>query len=166
MKVKDIMTHKAITCRPENNLAEVVAAMWEGHCGALPVLDARGAVSGMITDRDISIALGTRNRPASQIRVMDVSLPRVFTCAADDDVLSALATMATQNVRRLPVVAKDGPIVGILSIDDVLLRAEKAPGKSGVSYEHVIEAAKRILRERMGGWHHEPAELVAVAHGA
>ncbi len=164
MKVKDIMTRQVATCRPEYNLAEVAADMWENRCGALPVLGASGAVCGMITDRDIAIAVGTRNRPASQIRVTDVSLPRVFTCAAEDDVLSALATMATQNVRRLPVVAADGQVAGILSIDDVLMHSQKAPDEWGVSYDQVIDAAKRILHERMRGRRPEPAELVAVGH--
>lgn len=165
MQVQEIMTSKHVaTCRPENNLAEVAAAMWENRCGAVPVLDARGAVTGMITDRDIAIAAGTRNRPASQILVQDVSLPRVFTCAADSEVLSALATMATQNVRRLPVVAQDDQLVGILSIDDVLVHAEKAPGESGVSYDQVIQTAKRILLERMREHTQAPAELMAIAH--
>lgn len=164
MKVKDIMTRQVATCRAEYNLAELAADMWENRCGALPVLDARGAVCGMITDRDVAIAVCTRNRPASQLRVMDVSLPRVFTCAAEDDVLSALATMAAQNVRRLPVVTSDNRIAGILSIDDVLLHSEKAPDESGISYDQVIEAAKSILRQRIGGRLHEPAELVAVGH--
>jgi CBS domain-containing protein len=96
--------------------------------------------------------------------VRDVSLPRVFTCAAEDDVRSAVLTMTSQNVRRLPVVDSDGRLAGILSIDDVLLKAEKRPGKSGISYANVVDAAKTILIGRRKNHKHEPAELVAAAH--
>jgi len=166
MKTKDIMIANVAVCRPGDNLAAAVATMWEARCGVLPVLDARDAVSGMLTDRDVCIALGTRNARAADLRVSDVSLPRVFTCAPEDDVRSALDTMTSQNVRRLPVVDGDGRLIGILSIDDMLLHAERRPGKSGLSYAEVVEAAQTILRSRAKGHKHAPAELVAVGHTA
>jgi CBS domain-containing protein len=165
MRVKEIMTKAAAFCRPGDNLAAVVAEMWDARCGALPVLDEHGFVTSMITDRDICIALGTRNRLASEIRVSDVSLPRVFTCAVEDDVRTALLTMTSQNVRRLPVVESDRKLAGILSIDNVLLHAEERSGKSsGISYHNVVDAAKTILIGRKKDHKHEPAELLAVAH--
>ncbi len=51
MKVQDLMTSDVRTCRPDTNLAEAVRDMWEGDCGALPVVSAQGHVIGMITDR-------------------------------------------------------------------------------------------------------------------
>jgi CBS domain-containing protein len=83
-------------CRPDDNLAEVAATMWHARCGALPVLDRRGAVTSMITDRDICIALGARNLRASEVKVKDVSPPRVFSCGPNDDVRLALNTMTSQ----------------------------------------------------------------------
>jgi CBS domain-containing protein len=68
MNVKDVMVKNVSMCRPDNNLAEVTAIMWDARCGALPVEDGRGAVTSMITDRDICIALGTRNIRASEVR--------------------------------------------------------------------------------------------------
>jgi CBS domain-containing protein len=164
MNVKDVMVKNVSVCRPDNNLAEVAATMWDARCGVLPVVDCRGVVIGMITDRDICIALGTRNIRASEVMVKDVSLPSVFSCRANDDVRRALNTMTSQDVRRLPVVDDDGKLVGIVSIDDLFMHSERQSGKLEISYEDVVDAAKSILNDRSPGHAHEPAELVALAH--
>ena len=49
MKVREMMTSDVKTCRPETNLAEAVRDMWEGDCGALPVVNDEGRVTGVIT---------------------------------------------------------------------------------------------------------------------
>src|SRR5207249_11540387 len=72
MRVGDFMTSPAVFCRPEANLAAVAALMWDKDCGALPVVSEDGKVTGMITDRDICVALGTRNKRASEVTVRDV----------------------------------------------------------------------------------------------
>jgi len=124
MKVENFMVRDVKFCNPNNNLAEVVEIMWNGGCGTLPVLNDSGQLWSMITDRDICIALGTRNLRASEVHVSDVAAPRYFACAADDDIYTALKTMAAQEVRRLPVVDDEHKLVGILSIDDVILHAK------------------------------------------
>jgi CBS-domain-containing membrane protein len=115
----------------------------------------------MITDRDICIALGTRSRCASEVRVKDVSLSRVFTCGAYDDAQQALKTMVSQNVRRLPVVDEHGKIAGILSIDDLMRHAQESARGGGISYREVVRATKAILEDRSADHVHKPAELVA-----
>lgn len=81
-----------------------------------------GKLVGVVTDRDMYVALATRNKPASQLTVGDVSTSEVLACAPDDDVLAALDTMASQRVRRLPVT-QDGALVGIISMNDLVLAA-------------------------------------------
>ena len=73
MRVRELMTSEVKTCRAETNLAEAVRDMWEGDCGALPVVNDEGRVIGMITDRDICIALATRGRSADRIAVREVA---------------------------------------------------------------------------------------------
>jgi CBS domain-containing protein len=162
MKVRDVMVKGAGVCGADSNLAAVAEVMWKERCGTLPVLDSSGRVMSMITDRDICIALGTRNVRASDIKVKDVSLPRVFTCQPDDDIRAALKTMESQNVRRLPVVDNVGNLCGIISVDDVLYRAEKRARSSSISYEEVINAMKSILEHRLHG-HSEHHAEAAVA---
>ncbi len=166
MKVKDAMVRSVSVCRPEDSLAQAAATMRDERCGALPVVDGRGNVTSLITDRDICIALGARDVRASGLQVKDISLPSVFRCAAGDGVSAALKTMVSQNVRRLPVVDESGKLVGILSIDDLILHSESQPGKAGVSYEDVVNAAKSIVENRSRGSIHKPAELIALEHAS
>src|SRR5260370_13950685 len=147
MLVKDLMTRNVSSCRPEHNLAELAEVMWNQRCGALPMLDGSGRVIGIITDRDICIALGTRNIRASDVLARDVPPAACFTCSSDDDVRDALITMATQEVGRLPVVDEDGQLVGILSIEDIIVRA--GVGRSSLSDHEIISALAAIWEERI-----------------
>jgi len=141
MKVKEVMTKDPVFCSPENNLAQLAALMWDHGCGAIPVVNGEGIVTGILTDRDICIALGTRNVRASEVLASDVSPPRYFACGPEDDIREALRTMASQEVRRLPVTDGEGKLAGILSIDDVILRAGP---KTPVSYSEVISTLQAI----------------------
>lgn len=67
------MTSDVKTSRPETDLAEAVRNMWEGDCGALPVVSDDGGVTGVITDRDICIAVATRGRAADRMAVREVA---------------------------------------------------------------------------------------------
>jgi predicted transcriptional regulator len=124
------------------NLATIAKIFWEQGCGALPVVE-NGRVIGMITDRDISIALGTRNAKAGDTYVRAVALPKVFFCLPEDDIHTALQTMRAQQVRRLPVVDHKGALEGILSLDDIVLFAgEKAADE--LTYADVVDTMKAI----------------------
>jgi predicted transcriptional regulator len=136
--------------------------MWEDRCGALPVIDAEERVISMITDRDIAIALGTRNLRAADVLVQEVAPPRVFTCRDTDNISLALQTMVSQNVRRLPVVDLEGKLVGVISIDDFLLHTE--PGKAGVLSLETLEALKTIVENRKRDHPHDEQKAL-VAHG-
>ena len=150
MLVRDLMTRNVSSCRPENNLAELAEVMWNHRCGALPILDDSGRVMGIITDRDICIALGTRNIRASEVLARDVSHPGYINCNPDNDVRDALKTMATQEVSRLPVVDEAGHLVGILSIDDIVFRA--GGGRSGLSDREIVDALTAMWADRV----HQP----------
>lgn len=120
MKVVELMTGTPACCRPETNLGEAVELMWNYNCGILPVVDTDEKVVGVITDRDICVALGTRNKPPGNIIVSEVASPKAICCKREDDVRSALAAMAEARIRRLPVINDQGKLVGILSMDDVV----------------------------------------------
>ncbi len=150
MKVRDIMTTEVKQCGPEANLAEAVATMWAGDCGALPVVDSDQKVIGVITDRDITIALGTRNRLASEVAVNEVISGNVFAARPDDDIHDALRIIQTQKVRRLPVIDRKGTLQGIVCLDDLAVHAEKANNQADtLSYEDVVNALKAICDRRI-----------------
>ena len=147
MKVQDIMTSDVQCCGPDTNLAAAAKRMWDSDCGALPVLNVQGQVMGMITDRDICMAVGTRNRAPSAITVFEVkpNPQELYTCAPEDDVHAALKTMREQGVRRLPVV-NAGKLRGILCLNEIALNAEKW---GDISYEEVVDTVKAVCEHRL-----------------
>ena len=91
--------------------------------------------------RDTYIALGTRNTRAAHLRVGAVATTTVSTCAPGDDVETALATMKQARVRRLPVVDAEGRLLGIVSINDIVLAAGR---RKPVRNEDVVDALQAI----------------------
>jgi CBS domain-containing protein len=150
MKVNDIMTKNPLTCTPDTTAAEAAHLMWEADCGILPVIN-NGGIDGVVTDRDLYVALATRNEPASYLRVGAVTTKTITTCAPEDDVHRALALMKQERVRRIPVVGFDGAVVGIVSINDLVRIADNS---GEVTSEQVLDALKAICS-------HQP-NLVAV----
>lgn len=152
MKVKDIMTTDLKTCTPDTTVAEAAHLMWDGDCGILPVVD-EGALVGVVTDRDMYIALATQNERASQLRVGAVATTALTTCAPEDDLRTALSAMKRAHVRRLPVVGFGNAVMGILSMNDVLRAA--AAGKA-IANDDIVETLQAIC-----AGHHPAPHVVA-----
>jgi CBS domain-containing protein len=146
MKVKEIMTANSKACTTTTNLAEAASFMWDYDCGILPVVADKGRVVGLITDRDICIAGATKNRNLANISVEEIMTGNVYACAPEDDLQKALETMRQRKVRRLAVVAPDGTLEGILSINDVTLNAKEIPDKKvpGISFRDLVETYKAV----------------------
>ena len=161
MKVKDIMTVSPEACRPDDNLATAVELLWTADCGVLPVTDHTGRVAGILTDRDICIALGTRNARASGIRVDSVMRTTVHTCERDESVLTALSRMSERRVRRLPVVDLAHRLVGIVSLNDVVLAA--GAGRDAMRPAAVLDAFKAVCTHQLPAPVSRPAKSQAVA---
>jgi CBS domain-containing protein len=142
MKVRDIMTTTVVSCRKDTDIATAAKLMLEGRFGILPVVDEHGRVAGIITDRDIAMAVGTRQRNAAHIPVYEGMSGHVRACFADDDIGAALKVMEDRRIRRLPVLDHDGHLAGILSIDDVAVRG--LDGANGVPATSFIEAMKQL----------------------
>ena len=146
MKVKEIVTVNPKACRATTNLAEAAAFMWDYDCGILPVVADGERVVGLITDRDICIGGATKNRNLSTITVEEIMTGEVYSCEPEDDVSQALETMQQRKVRRLPVVAPDGTLEGILSINDIRLNAKETTGKKvpEISFRDLVQTYKAI----------------------
>lgn len=150
MRVQDAMTKTLATCRPDTNLAIAGELMWTHDCGSLPVLDDAGAVVGFLTDRDMLIALGTRNQRPADLTVAEVMRSPVVTCGPTDDVALALSTMRDRKIRRLPVVDRDGKLVGILAMNDLVLHSDRNGRKeTTVPYDEVMTAFKGICDHQL-----------------
>jgi CBS domain-containing protein len=150
MKVTDVMAKPPAYCSPQTNLASAVEILWRQNCGILPIVDSNEKVVGLVTDRDICVALGTRNRLPSDMTVSEVASGKVIACKPDDDLRNALATMAQAKVRRLPVIDAAGKLQGILSIDDVVICTETGTikGDSELSFEDLANTLKILYASK------------------
>jgi CBS domain-containing protein len=122
MQVREIMTAPPITCSPQTSLSIAASHMADADCGILPVIDDRRKLVGVITDRDICLAVSRTNRNALNISVREVMTRKVVSVGPGDDMRRALALMRSARVRRVPVVDDAGCVVGLLSIDDLVVR--------------------------------------------
>jgi CBS domain-containing protein len=90
--------------------------------GSLPVVHGEELV-GMVTDRDLVVNLMAMDLDPNKVTVSEICTEHPFVTSPDEPLDAALARMATEQVRRLPVVS-DGRVVGILAQADVARTAE------------------------------------------
>lgn len=141
MRIKQVMTTNIATCQPDTNLAVVAKLMWDRDCGFMPVVGAAGTVVGVITDRDICIASATRRLLPEQITA-DQAMGRqpIHTGQPEDTTEKALATMKQFQVRRLPVVAADGTLKGIVSMNDIVMASQQKEGPAAADIVSTLAA--------------------------
>ncbi len=126
--------------------------MLSADCGILPVVE-NGALIGVVTDRDLFIAAATRDQQPSRIKVGDVMTGQLYTCQPEDDAESVLAVMKAHGVRRVPVEGFGGTIVGLVSMNDLILGV----GTKAVKAPSVIGTLQSICA------HHHPAPRISAA---
>ena len=156
MKVKEMMTPNAKAIWLTESLADAAKLMWEGDCGVLPIIKDGRKVIGMITDRDICMAVAMRNTNPSHVSVEEVMTGEVYSVKSEDDIGLALQAMQEHKVRRLPVVNADGELEGILSMNDLALNAKTGKGDL-VSFADVVKTYQAICE------HPVPAAAAAAA---
>ena len=146
MTVKEIMKKDVATCTPNDDVVTAVKIMQDHKCGFVPVIDSHGTVAGVVTDRDLCLAMAIeKHRTAEHVAVKDAMSHPVFSCFPDENLKVVLATMAKHHVRRLPVLDKHGHMQGVLSIDDIV----QTPRRRGTpTAEEIVDALKGICTPR------------------
>jgi len=113
----------------ETPISEVAQLMESEDIGSLPVLEG-DQLAGMITDRDIVLRAVAKGKDPRGMPVREVASRELVTVYAEDDLSNALKKMASEQVRRLPVVDEENRLVGVLAQADVALEVkEKAVGE-------------------------------------
>jgi CBS domain-containing protein len=165
MKVQDLMTREVETCDPATNLATVAMIMWRRDCGIVPVVDRRGILVGLVTDRDICIAVATRHRTPEALTAAEVMTGAIFSVRPEDDARRALETMRIQKVRRVPVLDAEDRLRGMLSINDLVLAADSsgARRKGALSADEVFHALHGICEHRPSLLRPAPHDELATA---
>lgn len=136
MRIKEIMSHPAVTCPTTGTLDQAARLMWEFDCGIIPVTDDEGRLAGVVTDRDICMAAYTRGEPLNAIPVTTAMARSAVAIHEGDSIEQAEQLMRDRQVRRLPVLDGDRRPVGLVSLNDLARRAALAQ-KSGVDRELV-----------------------------
>ena len=143
MKVKDVMTPNAKAIWLTESLADAAKEMWENDCGVLPVIKDGCKVVGMITDRDICMATAIKDRNPSSISIEEVMNGVVYATSPEEEIELALHTMRDHKVRRLPVLNAEGQLEGILSMNDIALKAGNGK-KPQIDYREVVKTYQAI----------------------
>jgi CBS domain-containing protein len=146
MKVKDVMTKEVRICGINDNLSTAARTMWLRDCGILPIVNNEGSVVGVLTDRDICMAAGSKDRRPSNIAVAEVMMRQLYSCPFEADIREALQIMRQKKVRRLPVLDAKGALCGILSLDDVAVKMRDADKPAELSAEDVEITLDAICR--------------------
>lgn len=144
MKLGQICETSVVTASAKTSLADAAAEMRRMHVGALVVVEERNSATwpvGIITDRDIAVALTTHG--TREMTLVGEVMSRNLIVASDhDDFFEGLSKMRRFGVRRLPIIALDGRLCGIITLDDVIdvLSAKLREASSVVPRERRAEA--------------------------
>ena len=127
-------------------ISDVARLMRDEHIGAVIVTDgARGGarVIGMITDRDIVRAQLERAADLSRLSAGDVMTRDPLVIGEEESVDGAIAHLRARGVRRAPVIALDGTLVGLISADDLLANV----ARKVIGLAEIVGGQRRIERD-------------------
>ena len=123
MNVSDLSNPFVAVVQRATPLTDAARLMRERHVGSLVVVDETGqgrVPVGILTDRDIVVAVVAREVDARTLTAGDVMSTDLATVRPTDAAIDALELMRRRGVRRVPVVAENGTLAGIVAVDDVL----------------------------------------------
>ncbi len=123
MYVKNILARKGsevVRIAPNNTLLETARVLRENKIGAILACDSDGKMCGVISERDIVIAIARSGPAVLNNAVSTCMTTGVYTCKPDDTIKQVMEVMTSRRIRHLPVVGDEGAIVGMISIGDVV----------------------------------------------
>ena len=115
-----ICTKPVVTASAQMTVDQAARAMRSRNVGALVVVNA-GRPVGMLTDRDVAIEVVAKGLDPDTARVGDVMHKKPVTIREDLGIFDAAKVFAKTGVRRLPVVTKRGVLVGVITVDDLIM---------------------------------------------
>jgi CBS domain-containing protein len=137
MKLSDIFTKQVITAGPAETLAAVARLMQEHHVGTVVLVEDQRPV-GIITDRDLALALGARG-VSPQAPAQEVMTRHVLAIPDDMSIFTATQSIRDCQVRRLPVVDREDRLVGMVTLDDLMGRLAHELYNLAEGIKHEVE---------------------------
>lgn len=150
MRVEKLMTKGCASVQPDATLNEAAHLMWKHDCGALPVVDDKKAVVGIVTDRDICMCAYHEGRSLKDLRVESAMSHQVVSCTPQDDVDDVQRKMSEVQIRRMPVVDERGRLDGILTLAQMARAGQEGRARAGVSQRAVGQTLAAICRKTEG----------------
>jgi len=141
MPVGEICNREVVIAEKSLSVVEAARLMRGHHVGDLVVVEAREGQQrpvGIVTDRDIVVEVVAAGVNPEGLKLGDIMGPDVATVRESEGLFEALRYMRDKGVRRIPVVDREGGLVGILTLDDLL----------SLLAEEMTELAKLVSRER------------------
>jgi CBS domain-containing protein len=154
MDVAQLMTKNVSACGEHDTFQRAAQLMWENDCGCVPVVDSKGSLAGIVTDRDICMATYTQGRLLGHIEIASIALKPVFTVRESDAIDDAERLMRDKQVRRVPVVDDDGRLSGMLSLADVARHhardgSDRSNGRGSNSFTRTVAAISEPRNARV-----------------
>jgi len=134
-RVKDVMSHKVETVKPDDTLKHAAVKMEALDVGPLPVCDGE-KLCGMLTDRDITVRAVASGKDPNRTTVRETMTSELCYAFEDQSIDEAVKLMHDHQVRRLPVLSHDKHLVGIVSLADLARSTDehkKSKALEGVS---------------------------------
>ncbi len=131
MNAGDLCNREVVVAYRDTPLAEAARLMREHHVGSLLVAIDRGKERvpvGILTDRDIVVAVVAKELDPRTLKVGDVMTAGIVAAREEDGLSDVLRLMRERGVRRVPVVTESGALAGILTLDDLLEIASEELG--------------------------------------
>lgn len=123
MKIKDVMSTPVVVVPPITPVRDVARHMDYSGVGCVVVSDGHGGVGGIVTDRDLAVRVlaqgGSADMPVGRVMTRDP-----IVVGPEDEVEAAFDVFRRHSFRRLPVADEEG-VVGMLTIDDLLLQMQQ-----------------------------------------
>lgn len=123
MRLKDVCTVNVVCCSAQTSILQAASLMRHRHVGDVVVVDDpkdRGIPLGVVTDRDLVVeVLGNGLDPATTT-VGSLMRKPVIIAHESEDTTPVIERMRAHGVRRIPVVAREGEVIGIITLDDLL----------------------------------------------
>ena len=127
MDVAKVMTREVEIVRPDATVQEAAQKMKDIEGGSLPVCDGR-KLQGMLTDRDVTVRAVAEGRDPRMTKVRDVMTADIVYGRTGQDIKEIAETMASHQIRRLPIVDDNNDLVGIVALGDLSVDADEQLG--------------------------------------
>jgi CBS domain-containing protein len=158
MNLSSIVNRTVAVALPHTSVTKAAKLMREYHIGALVVMssDEPDALpQGMLTDRDLVMEVLAQEVDPDMVTVGDITLERLVTASVDDSLFDAVTRMSEEGVRRLVIVDEAGGLVGLVSMDDVIVALSQAL----VVLAKVIPMELRTERRERPGMDEDQADV-------